>query len=53
MGSVTLNLVLHEFPIDLSALLEMYFLNAILNIDWEVSERRSSKRATEIPLSAA
>lgn len=42
MGSVTLNLVLHGFPIDLSALLEIYFLNAILNIDWEVSERCSS-----------
>lgn len=27
------NLVLHGFPIDLSAWLEMYFLKAILNID--------------------
>ncbi len=27
------NLVLHGFPIDLSAWLEMYFLKAVLNID--------------------
>lgn len=33
MTQKDVNLVLHGFPIDLSAWLEMYFPNATLNID--------------------